>query len=147
MKVQVISLFALLSPLTVAIDYCAGDESIGRDCDTLTYVDVTTSASSAPKTSECQDTCRGILTDAGDWIVDMANKPAGYVQHMASYPCAFSVTRPPGDTTSWTASMTNQDMVSILDEVSKRFGSLHGGRVAANGTMRCTGHTVQWFVD
>lgn len=43
--------------------------------------------------------------------------------------------------------MHNQDIVDILDEVSQRFGPLHGGRVAAEGTIRCQGFEATWAVE
>jgi hypothetical protein len=42
--------------------------------------------------------------------------------------------------------MDNQDIVDILDEVSKRFAPLHGGRVAAEGGIRCQGFEAVWYV-
>lgn len=43
--------------------------------------------------------------------------------------------------------MDNQDIVDILDEVNKRFGSKHAGRVSARGTVKCQGHVAKWYID
>lgn len=73
----IIPLFTALTTLTLAQDFCAGDKSIAGYCTVTSYTDRTTSVSGPPTTSECQDACRGVLTDAGDWIVDFTGKPAG----------------------------------------------------------------------
>jgi hypothetical protein len=43
--------------------------------------------------------------------------------------------------------MDNQDIVDILDEVNRRFGSAHSGKVSAQGTMKCQGQLATWYVD
>lgn len=61
----------LLASLTLAqVNQCTGDKSIAGYCETLTYIDRTTSSPNPPTTANCQDTCRGILSDAGDWSVN-----------------------------------------------------------------------------
>lgn len=57
------------------VNQCTGDKSIAGYCETLTYVDRTTSSSNPPTTANCQDTCRGILSDAGDWSVNFVGRP------------------------------------------------------------------------
>lgn len=51
-----------------------------------------------------------------------------------------------GDPGNYAFAMDNQDIVDILNEVGKRFGGAHGGRVAARGTMKCEGHVAKWYV-
>jgi hypothetical protein len=66
---------------------------------------------------------------------------------MVGYPCTFSVSRGAGEPKDYSFFMTNQDIIDIIDEVSKRYGSLHGGKVAAQGTMVCQGHQAVWYVN
>jgi hypothetical protein len=66
---------------------------------------------------------------------------------MVGYPCGFSIGRAPGQPTNYEFSMDNQDIVDILDEVSKRFAPLHGGKVAAEGIVRCQGYEATWYVS
>lgn len=77
----------------------------------------------------------------------LSGKPDGYRQNMVGYPCGFSIGRAPGQPNDYNFYMHNQDIVDILDEVSKRFAPLHGGRVAAEGTVRCDGFVATWYVD
>jgi hypothetical protein len=55
--------------------------------------------------------------------------------------------RAPGQPLNYTFDMHNQDLVDILDEVSKRFAPLHGGRVAAEGLVRCDGFEGAWRIE
>jgi hypothetical protein len=43
--------------------------------------------------------------------------------------------------------MNNQDIVDIIDEAIKRFAPLHGGKVAAEGRVRCDGHEAMWYIS
>jgi hypothetical protein len=43
--------------------------------------------------------------------------------------------------------MDNQDIVDIYDGVIARFASLHGGRVAAEGLVRCGEYEATWYID
>ena len=138
-----VSLFA--SPV-LSVNYCLGDGSAGY-CTITSYTDKTTSVQGPPTTGECQDACRGVIGDAGDWIVDFKNKPAGYVQTMVGYPCAFSVSRGAGEPLNYSFFMTNQDIIDILDDVSNMYGPLHAGKVAAQGTMECQGRKAVWYVN
>jgi hypothetical protein len=61
--------------------------------------------------------------------------------------CGFSMGRAPGQPQDYEFSMNNQDIVDIYDEVIKRFAPLHGGRVAAEGIVRCGGFEATWYVD
>ncbi|CAO2653101.1 Nn.00g025120.m01.CDS01 [Neocucurbitaria sp. VM-36] len=143
-----ILLSGLLATLAAAqIDYCEGNKNTVGHCETLTYIDRTATSSNPPLATECQDTCRGVFGDAGDWGVDFRGKPEGYRQNMLLYPCGFSMGRAPGQPTDYQFSMDNQDIADILDEVSKRFAPLHGGRVAAEGLVRCDGFEATWYVD
>ena len=51
---------------TLAQNACAGDKCIVGYCISLIYNDTTISAPSTPPTSEYEDACRGVLTDARD---------------------------------------------------------------------------------
>lgn len=66
---------------------------------------------------------------------------------MVGYPCAFSVGRGDGEPLNYKFFMHNQDIVDVIDEVNKRYGGLHGGKVAAQGTMVCEGHQAVWYVN
>lgn len=70
-----ILLIGLLSTITGAqVNQCAGNKNTLGYCDTITFADQTTTSPRPPTTAECQDTCRGILSDAGDWIVDFRGR-------------------------------------------------------------------------
>lgn len=80
--------------------------------------DVTSSNPGAPTLSECQNTCRSTLTDAGDWVVDFTGKPAGYIDTLNQSPCGFSVGRAPGSTEmDFKFYMHNQDIVDAIVSV------------------------------
>ncbi|KAI0599491.1 hypothetical protein F4775DRAFT_591281 [Biscogniauxia sp. FL1348] len=129
-------------------DACTGNQADAGYCTTLTYVDRTDATAGAPTTSDCQATCRGVLQDPGDWIVQFAGVPAGGRHQMLGYACGFSVGRGDGEPADLSFSMANQDILDILDEVTRRFGGAHGGgAVAAEGTMECQGHVAKWYVD
>jgi hypothetical protein len=55
---------------TMAQDFCVGNKDTVGYCETLSYIDRTLNATDAPSSSDCQDACRGVLSDAGDWLVD-----------------------------------------------------------------------------
>jgi hypothetical protein len=55
--------------------------------------------------------------------------------------------RAPGEPLDYEFSMDNQDIGDILDEVTKRFAPLHGGRVAAEGLVTCDGFNATFYVD
>lgn len=79
---QNILLGGLLAALANAqIDYCAGDKNTVGHCETLSYIDRTTTSSNPPLATECQDTCRGVLGDAGDWGVDFRG-----IVHSSQFP-------------------------------------------------------------
>lgn len=83
MHLRSLLLSGFASLATAQINYCAGDKSTVGHCETLTYIDRTTTASGPPSTAECQDACRGVLTDAGDWIVDFRG-----MIHTLPLPCS-----------------------------------------------------------
>ncbi|KAF2740071.1 hypothetical protein EJ04DRAFT_482754 [Polyplosphaeria fusca] len=135
-------LLLCVSVVAAQLNYCTGDKSNVGHCTTLTFTDVTTTSPDPPTTAECNDTCRGVISDAGDWIVDFKGKPDGYRQNMLGYPCGFQMGRGPGEAKDYSFFMDNQDIIDILDEVNqRRYGPLHGGKVAAQGTVTCDGHT------
>lgn len=148
------TLFAALtagipSPLIIQRqDACAGDKSTAGYCNTLSYTDRTgTLSTSAPSSSDCQQTCRGVLGDAGDWGVDFTDRPAGYRDNLYLGPCEFGISRETdGDNAEFEFSMHNQDIVDVIDEVIKRYAGQHDGRVQAEGTMECSDHVVRWYV-
>ncbi|KAI4650213.1 uncharacterized protein J4E79_009480 [Alternaria viburni] len=129
-----------VAQLSPDINYCEGDKSTLGHCDTLTYEDTTLSAANPPTTTECQESCFSIFGDAGEWIVQLEGKPEGYQQHMHQFPCGFSIGAIPNTPHEFSFDMNNQDMADIIDEAVKRFAHLHGGKVAARGTVRCDGH-------
>jgi len=43
--------------------------------------------------------------------------------------------------------LDNQDIGDIISEVSKRFAPLHGGKVAAEGIVKCQGFYAKWYVN
>jgi hypothetical protein len=61
--------------------------------------------------------------------------------------CGFSMGRAPGQQSDYQFSMDNQDIVDIYDGVIARFASLHGGRVAAEGLVRCGEYEATWYID
>ncbi|KAI2605361.1 putative necrosis-inducing factor-domain-containing protein [Hypoxylon fragiforme] len=145
------ALLALCQAIPASLDqepqnsFCAGDKSVAGFCTALTYTDKTDSAS--PTTSNCEDTCRGILSDAGDWGVDFAGRPAGWRDNMYIGACEFSVSREKdGDASAFAFSMKNQDILDLVDESIDRFAGKHGNKVKAEGTMNCQGHVVRWYV-
>ncbi|KAK7179535.1 hypothetical protein DPSP01_003623 [Paraphaeosphaeria sporulosa] len=142
----VLALFGFLSTLVTA-SQCTGHKENAGYCTVLTYEDRTTLNTSPPSTSQCERSCKDVLTDAGDWIVSFNGKPAGYVQHMVNSDCSFSVGRGTGEPSDYQFYMDNQDIVDIIDEVNVRFGGKHGGRVSAQGTMKCQGRLATWYVD
>ncbi|KAF3055158.1 hypothetical protein GL218_07502 [Daldinia childiae] len=135
-------------PLIQRQDACAGDKSTAGYCNVLSYIDRTgTPSTSAPSTSECQQTCRGVLGDAGDWRVDFIDKPAGYRDTLYLGPCEFGISRETdGDSTEFEFAMNNQDIVDVIDEVINRYAGQHDGKVQAEGTMECSGRVVRWYV-
>ncbi|EDU39641.1 Hce2 domain containing protein [Pyrenophora tritici-repentis] len=138
---------ALPQGLSPSINYCAGNKQTIGHCEVLSYVDTTTSASNPPTVKECQEACWSVFMDAGDWAVPLAGKPEGYRQRMVGSPCGFSIAAIPNTTHDFSFAMDNQDIADIIDEVVKRFAPLHGGRVAAEGTVRCDGHEAKWWVS
>jgi hypothetical protein len=87
-----LALFGLFSTFAAA-NQCTGKKSNAGYCEVLTYVDRTTGNGSPPSTSQCEASCKDVLTDAGDWSVSFKGQPAGYVQRMVNSACSFSVGR------------------------------------------------------
>lgn len=157
-----IAFFGFLSTLAAA-NQCTGNKSNPGYCETLTYEDLTSNNGAPPSTSQCESTCKDVTTDAGDWSVNFKGKPAGYVDHMVNSACSFSVGRVSfsasvrdfvanddkgdGEPNDYQFYMDNQDIIDIIDEVNRRFGGAHSGRVSARGTMKCQGHLATWYVD
>ncbi|KAF2646940.1 hypothetical protein P280DRAFT_503402 [Massarina eburnea CBS 473.64] len=137
-------LIIALMALTFAQNTCTGDKSLAGHCTILSVTDRTVSSTKA-SVNTCLDTCRNFLTDAGDWFVDFIGQPEGYIDNISRSTCGFSVGRGEGEPLDYKFYMHNQDIVDIIDEVNTKFGSLHGGKVAGEGTMNCDGHLATWF--
>lgn len=82
-----------LFTILAAADQCTGNKSNTGYCEVLTYEDRTVNNKSPPSTSQCEASCKSVLTDAGDWSVSFKGQPAGYVQRMVNSDCSFSVGR------------------------------------------------------
>lgn len=65
---------------------------------------------------------------------------------MIGHECGFSIGRAPGQPKDYGFAMNNQDIADIVDEVVKRFAPLHGGKVSAEGTVRCQGFVATWYI-
>ncbi|KAF2824911.1 hypothetical protein CC86DRAFT_395301 [Ophiobolus disseminans] len=144
---RTLSLLLFLAALTAAqTNECTGNKATIGYCETISYTDRTTTSSDPPSVAECNNACGGVLSDAGDWIVEFQGKPDGFRQNMVGSACAFSIGRAPGQPRDYGFSMHNQDIVDIIDEVNKRFAPLHGGRAAAEGIVRCEGFEATWYV-
>jgi hypothetical protein len=140
-------LFAITSSSPTVKNTCEGNKTVTGYCNTLTYIDRTTALANPPTVSQCLDTCHGVLTDAGDWLVSFVGKPAGYVDVLGRSACGFALGRGQGEPMDYKFYMDNQDMVDIIDEIIKRFSNFHHGRVAAEGAIECGGHKATWFVN
>ncbi|PVI00446.1 hypothetical protein DM02DRAFT_592743 [Periconia macrospinosa] len=145
-------MFLLLLPLflshpATAQNQCTGDKSIQGYCTILSSTDRTSSATNPPSQSQCENTCRSTLSDAGDWIVDFTGQPRDYIDKLSQSKCSFSVGRGEGEPLDYKFHMHNQDIVDIIDDVNQKYGGLHGGKVAAEGTMNCEGHLATWYVN
>ncbi|KAL7621615.1 hypothetical protein AAE478_008941 [Parahypoxylon ruwenzoriense] len=139
------ALAAVPHPLSHRQDACAVDGSASGYCTPLTYADRT--VASSPSSADCQQTCRGVQTDAGDWSADFAGRPAGYRDELWLGPCGFAVAREDdADTAAFEVALQNQDIVELVGEAVRRFAGRHGGKVAAEGTMRCGGRVVRWVL-
>jgi hypothetical protein len=67
---------ALLTMLFAAVtsaqlNYCTGNKQTLGHCHTLSFTDVTTTTANALNSTACNDTCRTMFWDAGDWLVDL----------------------------------------------------------------------------
>ncbi|KAI0436757.1 hypothetical protein F4803DRAFT_207050 [Xylaria telfairii] len=133
--------------LSYAQDNCRGDQSIVGYCTPLTFTDTTTKFKAVPTTSDCQDTCRGINQDAGDWLVDFSKDADGALHDISLYYCGFAVSRGAGTPHNAKFSLANQDILDLYDESLNRFGSLHAGKISAQGTMLCGGLHINWFIQ
>lgn len=73
-------------------------------------------------------------------------KPEGYRQRMYQATCGFEMGPIPNTSHEFQFDMDNQDIVDIMDETVRRFARLHGGRVAAEGRVKCGGHEAMWYI-
>ncbi|KAK8031382.1 glycoside hydrolase family 18 protein [Apiospora arundinis] len=99
-----------------------------------------------PKTGECEDACRGVASDAGDWGANLTGLPAGQRHSVVGYACGFSLGRGPNQPDPLEFDFQNQDILDVYQGAIDRFATADG-RVAATGTMTCQGKSVQWWVD
>lgn len=142
--------FLLILPgcsATPFADNCAGTPSIAGYCTPLTYKDTTGNFAASPTTGDCQNTCIGVNTDAGDWAVDFSDVAEGGRKSLLLYPCGFAVARGDGMPHSATIKMTNQDILDLYEGSIKRFGGAHGGKISAEGTMTCGSYNVKWYIQ
>jgi hypothetical protein len=80
------SLLVLFAAFTAAqLDYCTGNKNTVGYCETLSYIDRTTTSTDPPSSADCQDACRGVLTDAGDWGVDFTGAQFPFASFTVSY--------------------------------------------------------------
>jgi putative sterol carrier protein len=63
-----------------------------------------------------------------------------------SYDCGFSLGRAPGEPADYTIQMRNEDIGRIIDGAVTRFAGMHGGRVKAEGVVKCGGREAMWYV-
>lgn len=137
----------IAATLDLPLSACEGNKTHTGYCDIISSIDRTTATANPPKIKDCLESCHGTLADAGDWIVSFIGQPAGYIDHLSTGPCSFSIGRGNGEPLDYSFFMDNQDIVDIHDEVIKKFGGLHSGRVAAEGTMVCQGHQATWTIN
>ncbi|KAI1779049.1 hypothetical protein F4818DRAFT_237792 [Hypoxylon cercidicola] len=126
-------------------DACAADPAAGY-CKTLTYAD-RTDGTATSTSDDCQNQCRAVLSDAGDWSVDFTGTGAGYIDEMVLEACQFGVSRASDtDTAQFSFDMHNQDILDVIGGAVNKFAGKHGGKIKADGTMDCSGHVVKWHV-
>ncbi|KAK8034078.1 glycoside hydrolase family 18 protein [Apiospora rasikravindrae] len=125
--------------------WCAGQPDTPGYCTPQTWTALPTTADS-PQTAECQDACRGVASDAGDWGANLTGLPEGQRHTVVGYPCGFSLGRGPGQGDPLEFDFQNQDILDVYQGAIDRFATADG-RVAATGTMSCQGKRVQWWVD
>lgn len=61
---------AIFATLTSAQDFCTTNNATPGYCQLLSFTDRTLNTTSPPSSSDCQEACRGVLGEAGDWSVD-----------------------------------------------------------------------------
>ncbi|EAT80886.1 hypothetical protein SNOG_11842 [Parastagonospora nodorum SN15] len=62
---------AVFATLTTAQDFCTSNASTPGYCELLSFTDRTLNVTSPPSSSDCQDACRGVLGEAGDWSANL----------------------------------------------------------------------------
>ncbi|KAF1962481.1 hypothetical protein CC80DRAFT_487929 [Byssothecium circinans] len=139
-------LLTIFTSLALAVNLCHGDKSIPGHCTILSMHD-TTSNSTKSTVPQCEDTCWYISMDPGEWVVDFTGQSAEYVDKLSQGKCNFFISRGEGEPLDYKFYMENQDIFDIIDEVNLKFGGLHGGKVAGEGTMMCDGHLAKWHVS
>ncbi|KAH8682223.1 hypothetical protein BX600DRAFT_505834 [Xylariales sp. PMI_506] len=127
-----------------SVNYCAGVPSAATYCTPLTWTAQPLN-SSAPTDDECQDACRGVYSDAGDWEADLTGAAEGERRTVVGYPCQFALGRGPGQADPIVITFTNQDIVNIYEGAIQMFGA--SGQTSASGTMVCQDKVVSWWVD
>ncbi|KAK8111729.1 chitinase [Apiospora kogelbergensis] len=137
------SLLVSLLPAATA-QWCKGQPNKPGYCTPQTWTNLTTADS--PKTGECEDACRGVASDAGDWGANLTGVAAGQRRSVVGYACGFSLGRGPNQPDPLEFDFQNQDILDIYQGAIDRFATADG-RVAATGTMVCQGKSLQWWVD
>jgi hypothetical protein len=137
-------LIVSLSSLVRAQDYCGVNTGEAPYCTPQTWVAEPIN-STAPTIAECQDACRGVESDAGDWEADLTGSADGERRTVVGYPCQFALGRGPGQADPIQVTYANQDILNIYEGVIQRFGS--SGQTAATGTMICQGKLLRWWID
>lgn len=125
---------------------CTGDPAVAGYCTPETWEDRTTAdAPPVEGRSGCEDACKGVASDGGDWFANLTGAAPGEKRSVVGYDCAFSLGRGPGQADPLAFSLANQDILDIYRGAIERFAK--DGRLAATGTMRCEGMEVTWWID
>ncbi|KAI2638007.1 hypothetical protein GGS26DRAFT_588378 [Hypomontagnella submonticulosa] len=117
-------------------DICVGDPYAETNCLVIEYRDRT--SGSSPPAGRCQEACQSILTDPDVWIIDFNGMPAGYRDVLVLGSCIFSVGRAKDtDTSGFSITISNQDIVGVIEQAIVQFAGKHGGFIAAEVLMQC----------
>lgn len=92
-------------------------------------------------------TIRNIAVDA---VSNSISRPHHII---INYRCALGFGRAKEEPATYYFDMNDLDLTSILDEIIKQFAPKHGGRVIANGTIRCRDssdvdvmRSAEWYI-
>ncbi|KAF7539645.1 hypothetical protein G7054_g1986 [Neopestalotiopsis clavispora] len=142
---HVILTLGYLAALTTAASQACLTKGFQSSCNTYTY-QAQKNQTDAPTTGECQALCPIVNQDPMDWFVNLTGAAVGEKRGLINgYPCQFSLGRGPGQSDPLEFSLTNADILGLIDGAVGKFGG--GGHVAATGTMKCEGKEVSWWID